>query len=420
VLRAGHVIVLGVLTLLTIGVLMVNSASMSLKPGEAMAGRDSILLSRSALYMGCALVAMALCAFGPVRRVMSWVANGAWRVPGGRTDGLWLLAIGTLGMVGLLLLVYVPGLASPQKGAHRWIAVPGLGDTTFQPSEFAKWGMLALLAVVMIRRSRWMGTIGMGLAPFVLAMGAVLAVIAQEDLGTAVLMACAMGIMLVGSGVKMLHLGALAPLAIAGGAIAVAMKPYRWRRLTTFADPYADVEGAGFHVVQSMVTISGGGPAGRGLGHGLQKFGYLPEDTTDFLLSVICEEMGLAGASIIVLAICAILLAGLKIMQREPEPVMKLFALGALATFGMQAIINIAVVTGWAPTKGIPLPLVSSGGSGWLMTSAALGVLVGMDRASARREARERTGDWRSGDEPDDSGDELDERPLTPARLVRG
>jgi hypothetical protein len=152
------------------------------------------------------------------------------------------------------------------------------------------------------------------------------------------------------------------------------------QRLVTFLNPYADPEGAGYHMIQSMVAVANGEVAGRGLGHGLQKFGYLPEDRTDFLFAIICEELGVAGALVVVALYGGMLWSCWTIIRREQAAILKLLALGVVATVGIQALINLAVVTGLGPTKGIALPLLSSGGTGWILTAASLGLIVAMDR----------------------------------------
>jgi cell division protein FtsW len=177
------------------------------------------------------------------------------------------------------------------------------------------------------------------------------------------------------------------PPAAAGFVALVIASPYRLTRIETFFNPYLQPQKAGYHMIQSMLAISGGEGPGRGLGYGLQKFGYLPEDTTDFLFPVICEELGVAGAAVVIGLYVLLLWAGLSIVRREGTLVLKLVGTGVLATVGLQALINLVVVTGLGPTKGIALPLISSGGTGWIMTAASLGLLVAMDSRHAQEEA---------------------------------
>jgi cell division protein FtsW len=160
-------------------------------------------------------------------------------------------------------------------------------------------------------------------------------------------------------------------------------------------DPWADPQGAGYHTIQSLSAIAGGGFWGRGIGNSLQKFGYLPEDTTDFVFAIICEELGVMGAMFVIALFAVLLLCGLSIVMRGARlreadaivpPFSRLLGTGILLTIGMQVLINLLVVTALAPTKGIALPFISSGGSGWVTTGLAIGLLVSIERSAMRRE----------------------------------
>lgn len=366
--RAGETVVLCVLTLLCIGVVMVSSAGMNVGAAEAVTFQ-SIVLSRSAVYMLLALIAMFVVSMLPWRAIAQSALEKKWV--------LWLIPV----ILGALALVYVPGIAHQAKGSSRWIRlpVPGL-ELTMQPSEIAKWGMIVLAAWYATRRADRLHRFRTGLLPALALAGVMTAIVIKEDLGTGFLILCMVTVVLIGAGARVWHFLAMAPIAAAGLALAVWLEPYRMRRLTTFMDPYLDPEGAGYHVIQSTVAIANGHGAGRGLGFGLQKFGYLPEDRTDFLFAVICEETGIVGATIVASLYILLLVAGWRIVSRETHPMLKLMGLGVLATVGLQTVINLLVVTGLAPTKGIALPLLSSGGTGWILTAASLGVLVAMDR----------------------------------------
>src|SRR5690606_10904877 len=174
--------------------------------------------------------------------------------------------------------------------------------------------------------------------------------------------------------------------AAAGITLAILTSPYRMRRITAFLDPWADPAGDGYHMLQSLAAIAGGEGTGRGLGHGLQKYGYLPEDTNDFLFAIICEEMGIAGALLVAVLFCGLVWSAIAIIRREPSRSLQLMALGIIATVSLQAVMNLVVVTGLGPTKGIALPMVSAGGTGWTLTAACLGLLLAMDRGQAERE----------------------------------
>jgi cell division protein FtsW len=280
-------------------------------------------------------------------------------------------------MVLLLLAVHLPVIGREVNGARRWI---DLGVTSFQPSELAKWGMPLVLAAYAARRAAVMGRFVPGLVVPMALVAVVCGLIVTEDLGTAVLIGMVAGVLLLAAGAKLWHAAVLAAPAALGLVAAVVSSPYRLDRVRAWWNPYQDPQGIGYHVIQSMATVAGGGPAGRGLGNGVQKFGYLPEDTTDFIFAVICEEMGLVGAMVVVSLLGGLLLCGWSIIRRTEDPFRRLLGLGILLTLGLQTLINMAVVTGIAPTKGIALPLVSAGGTGWVLTAFSLGLLVSIGR----------------------------------------
>ena len=339
------------------------------------------LASRSAIYAGLALLATLLVAMLPrdlldrvdaladARRPMAW------------------LGIATLCIVAVLVLVYIPGLEREAKGAKRWVEfpLPGIGDFSWQPSEIAKWSLPIVIAVFAAARGPSIGSLFSGLLPAGLAVGLVCGLIMIEDLGTAVLIAAVCGVVLLAAGIHWWHVGVLAVIALAGSVQAILANPYRIERITSFLDPWADPADSGYHMIQSLAAISGGELTGRGLGNGLHKLGYLPEDTTDFLFAIICEELGVLGAAGIVGMFGVLTWACIGVVRSERGAACQLIALGITATVSLQAIMNLAVVTGLGPTKGIALPLVSAGGTGWVLTGASLGLLIAMDRRQARR-----------------------------------
>jgi cell division protein FtsW len=259
------------------------------------------------------------------------------------------------------------------------VPLPGLGNTSIQPSEIVKWGAVILLAVYGASRAAQMKSFFRGLAPGLVAIGVVAAVIAYEDLGTGVLVMCVACILLLAAGARLWQFLMFVPPAAAGLVALIVTNPYRLTRIETFLNPYADPQGSGYHVIQSMLAVAGGEGFGRGLGYGLQKFGYLLEDTSDFIFGIICEELGIAGAAVVIFLYAVLLWSALTIVRQQRSMTLKLLGLGIFSTVGLQALINLAVVTGMAPTKGIALPLISSGGTGWILTAASLGLLIAMD-----------------------------------------
>jgi cell division protein FtsW len=388
-----------VVVLFTIGVVMVNSASVELRDdavaaldvsAEGTASGFSVTLEEilHGHYLTLALAAMVVLlgvSLMPVERLNS--GRGARSVP------FWIF----LGLLTALGLTFVPGVGQTFNGAARWVQ---LGPVGFQPSELAKWGMPVVIAAYAVRHRAVMGEWVRGL---VLPLGfasIVCGLIALEDLGTGVLIMLVVIGVLLAAGAKFWHTLTLLPVGLVAFAGLVLAEPYRVRRIVAFMDPYADPGGNGYHLIQSLAAIASGGPNGRGLGHSIQKFGYLPEINSDFIFAMVCEELGIFGAAFIVVVYIAILVIGLSILTSRGEPTVdstpaaphvppfsQLLGLGVLLTFGLQAAINIAVVTGLAPTKGIALPLVSHGGTGWLLTAAALGLVVSIDRSSHRRRA---------------------------------
>ncbi len=370
-MRPGHGLVLIVFALLTLGVVMVNSAGLTVDPQRAI-DLKQVLLGRPTVLALVALLMLLIGSRIPLHRL--YKARGfASPVP-------WIV----VGSLVLLVAVHVPGIGREVNGARRWIT---LGPIGFQPSEVAKWALIVVLAWYAAKRASAMGKLWRGFVPPMLLVGVVCALIVTEDLGTAVLIAMVAVIVLVAGGAKLWHAGLLVPPAVVAVGAALLASPYRLDRLRAFLDPYQDPQGIGYHMIQSMAAVAGGGLAGRGLGNGVQKFGYLPEDTTDFIFAVICEELGLIGAVVVISLYAGLLLCGLTIIRRAADAFSRLLGLGILATIGLQALINIAVVTGLVPTKGIALPLLSSGGTGWALTAFCVGLLVSMDRTNAAQVA---------------------------------
>lgn len=363
-LSAADVIVACALALLCIGVVMVNSSLMTVDPERSISWR-SVLGSDSARYMGLAVVAMLVCRALPIARWLGSPRIFRW------TPLLLPMSIGVLG------LVYLPSVGHSVNGSHRWVMIPGT-ETTFQPSEIAKWALPIFLVWLCVRSAHRLHRFWAGLVPALIPLGIVSAMVTLEDLGTGVLIAAAGSLVLLAGGARLKHFLWFAPIGAAGVVAAVAVQPYRLERVRTFLDPFQDPQGSGYHVVQSLVSVANGQGTGRGLGFGLQKFGYLPEDHTDFLFAVIAEELGLAGVIVVVSLYAVMLLAGLSVMRGQKSPAAKLLCVGILSTIGLQALMNMMVVTAMVPTKGIALPLLSSGGTGWIATAACLGLLASL------------------------------------------
>ncbi|MFM1882170.1 MAG: hypothetical protein RJA05_579 [Planctomycetota bacterium] len=398
-LRAGHGIALLALTLLLIGVVFVNSAEVTVAR-DTRTTLSAVLFDRHTIFaiasMGCLLLGMVL----PIERLAAW---SGWRSP-----LVWATGLSLLG----LLAVHVPGLGKEVNGASRWVS---LGPLTFQPSELAKWLMPIGLAWYIARTGERMQRFVPGFLLPMAIVGVVALGIAGEDLGTAVLVTGVAVIMLLAGGANLWNAVAFLPVGAAGFIALVFISPYRLKRIFSVLDPYSDPQGSCYHIIQSMGAISGGGVTGRGLGNSVQKFGYLPEGTTDFIYSIICEEMGLLGAVAVLLLYVGLVWCIVQVVssrvatdsRRTLDPMSRLLALGIGATVGLQAVINVVVVTGMAPTKGIALPLISRGGTGWMMTALCLGMVIAMDRRVARAEALAEGGGM-SSDRPSPEPQQVD------------
>ncbi|MEB2285908.1 MAG: putative lipid II flippase FtsW [Polyangiaceae bacterium UTPRO1] len=291
------------------------------------------------------------------------------------------LAYPALALVAVLLIaVLIPGVGIVRGGARRWI---GLGFINLQPSELAKIVAVLYLAHSMVRKGPRLATFALGVLPHVIVTGALAGLVAQEpDFGTAALLGITLFAMLFAGGVRWRHLLLpvlpIVPLA----AWAVASSPYRLRRVLVFLDPWQHSRDAGFQLVQSFLAFGSGGIFGAGLGESKQKMFYLPEAHTDFIFSVIGEELGLVGALVVVGLFAVLAVRGLRVALRHPTTFGQLVAFGTTTVLVLQAGINMAVVLGLLPTKGLALPFVSYGGSAMIGAMAALGVLIALSRES--------------------------------------
>lgn len=283
--------------------------------------------------------------------------------------------------VALLCLPLLPG-GVEVNGARRWVRVAGFG---FQPSEAAKLAVVIFLAHSLAKRGDRVASFGYGFLPNVLIPAVPLALILCEpDLGTSVLLAAVVFAMAYAGGVQARHLAIAAVPGILLTAALVVFAPWRLARVLAFLDPWKYARTAGFQLVQSLLAFGNGGVWGVGLGAGTQKLYYLPEAHTDFILSVWAEECGLVGVLCVLAAAALLVGRGFVIAARQTDPFRRLLATGISTWLGLQAGLNALVVTGCLPTKGLPFPFLSYGGSGLVVTLAATGILAGLHREGER------------------------------------
>jgi cell division protein FtsW len=282
-------------------------------------------------------------------------------------------------LLGLVVLMLVGVLFSaPINGTRRWFAVGGLG---IQPSELAKVACVFFTALMLERRMHRIDELSYSLLPIGLILGLVVALILlQPDFGTSISLALVVAVMVFAAGLHYRYFVGLALAALPAIYIVLVSAPYRRRRLLAFWDPWADPLGDGFQIIQSLVAVGTGGVFGRGLMAGVQKLFYLPEPHTDFIYAVISEELGLVGATAILICFCVIAWRGLRIAARAEDTFGSFVALGLTTMIAAQAFVNISVVLGLMPTKGIPLPLVSFGGSSLLINLLGMGVLLNISQ----------------------------------------
>lgn len=364
-LRHRDILTVCVLALLCLGIIMVQSAAMNVtgEVGWSWTERGA----KHALFAVFALIAFFT--VGHIDYVR--LRNSSRRIA--RQPIVWILAVAAFAC----LIVLIPKIGLEVNGARRWLP---LGFVQVQPSELAKWAVVIFLAWWLTDQPVDLDHFSRGFLVTLIPIGLICLLIVIQDFGTAALIGLCAVTMLIVSRVKWWHLAVVIPPALGAAMWFVMHKEYRWRRMTAFIDPWAAPQGEGYHMIQSLLSFSTGGITGRGLGNGIQKLGYLPEDTTDFIFAVICEELGLFGALLTVALYLGILFVAWQAMKQKRDSFGRMLAFGIAAMIGLQAMINIAVATVSVPTKGLSLPLVSAGGSGLVITCAALGLLFSITR----------------------------------------
>jgi cell division protein FtsW len=284
-----------------------------------------------------------------------------------------------LAIVAVLLVAVL--FMRPVNGTRRWFALGGLG---IQPSELAKIAAILFIAITLERRMHRVNEIQYSLLPIGIILGVLVGLILLEpDFGTAVTLVAVAGIMIFAAGVSYRYLIGAALLSLPALYVILVSADYRRRRLTAFLDPWADPLGDGFQIIQSLIAVGTGGVFGRGLMAGVQKLFYLPEPHTDFIYAVIGEELGLIGTTVVLACFCVIAWRGMRAAMLAPDSFGAFLALGLTLMIVVQAFINMSVVLGIMPTKGITLPLVSHGGSSLLINLLALGVLLNISQHAA-------------------------------------
>ena len=287
---------------------------------------------------------------------------------------LLLLAISAL----LLILVIIPGVGVSINGSRRWLNIGGL---SMQPSEFAKYAMVVFMAGALDRRSEALGSLFTGVAPLLMIPGVMfLLILEQPNLSTGgSILICALT-MLFAAGLKKRHMALLGVSGLCVGAFYAWSAPYRRERLLSFRDPFAKMSDEGYQLSQSLIALGSGGLFGMGLGQGRQKFAYLPYPESDFIFAIVGEDFGLLGCLTVIAMFAAFVFAGLRVSLNCRDRFGCLLGAGITSMIGLQAFINMGVVTGILPTTGLPLPFFSAGGTSVSMIMAAVGILLSISR----------------------------------------
>ncbi len=379
-----------------------------LVPDMWLFGAALVLVSIGVVMVYSASAILAADRFGDphyfLKRQLFWALlglGGLWAALAVDYRVLERVALPLLGVAALLLvLVLVPAFGQAINGTRRWLR---LGGVSFQPVELAKLAFVIYLARFLGRRGEAVqGFWGGAVPPAVIGGGLAALVLRQPDLGNSLTLLALAFTLLFLAGARPRHLLLLAAPALPLLAVAVYLAPYRWRRILAFLNPESDPRGSGFQIIQSFLAIGSGGLLGRGLGGSKQKLFYLPEPHTDFVFAVIAEELGLIGGVTVVALFMVLIWRGLRAGLRAPDRFGAYLALGLTTMLATEALVNLGVVTGSLPTKGLPLPFVSFGGSALFMTLLSTGILLNIsqhgtsDATSRRRASRSRAADARS------------------------
>ncbi len=343
-----------VLLLVGVGIVMIYSASSTLAMDRYQDGYH--FLKRQGAFAALGLVVLVCCRHFPYRlfRPLAYP--------------LMFLALG------LLVLVLVPGFGKTAGGATRWLH---LGTFSLQPSEAARFAITVFLAFSLSKKQETVDRFSIGFVPHALMLSLIgVPILMQPDFGSVVILTLITGTMMFVGGVPLTQLLAAGALVVPVGAFVALSAEYRVKRLMSFINPWDYPSTDGYQVIHSLMAFGSGGVEGRGIGKSLQKLYYLPEPHTDFIFSVIGEELGLIGVSVIVLLYGIILWRSCIIARSASEPFGSLLAVGLTAGLYFQVCINMGVSLGLLPTKGLTLPFLSYGGSSLLLNMAGVGILM--------------------------------------------
>jgi len=360
-----------VLSLMAVGTVFVFSAGANLSTDYNLQHFYSFTTLKQIIFFPLAVIVMYLAAHVDYHR-FALAGRSAFK-----SFSPYLLILS----ITLLILVLIPGIGVEKNYSRRWLAVHlGPAAISFQPSELAKWALVFFLAAFVDRFADTIKLYRKRFVPACLIAGVTVGLIVTQDFGTAAFIAMLTFAMLLIGRACWWHFLTPLPALAAGFCYVLFSSPHRINRLKAFFFPDMTDNPATYHATQSLIAISTGGIWGKGLGRGISKYGHLPEDTTDFIFAIISEEFGFVGALFVIAVFIALAVLGILVVRRCKDHFGRVLAAGIVFTITTQAAINIGVVTAVLPTKGIPLPFISAGGTSMLLTAAAVGVLLNIAR----------------------------------------
>lgn len=355
------------LALVSIGLVMVYSASAVMAQSQGLVPHHYLLRQMTGAVGGLVLLALVAQADYRRLRVLAWP-----------------LLLAVLLMLTVMVLPGTESLAPRVNGARRWLYLGGVG---LQPSELAKLVLIVWTAALVVKKQDRLRSLSRGLLPFLLVWGAVaLLILAQPNLSTAAIAVLLAALVAYAGGARPGHFLALGLLASPFVWTQVTGVGYRMDRVRAFLDPRADVADLGYQLNQSLIALGSGGALGRGFGRGQQKFGFLPEPHNDFILAMIGEEWGFAGVAVLVLLLVAFALVGYRVARGAADLFGFLLAVGVTNLIVVQGFLHAAVNLALVPPTGITLPFVSYGRSSMIVSLAAVGILISVARTSDRRD----------------------------------
>ncbi len=361
--RLDFILLFTVVALVGIGIVMVYSTSAIIAADRF--GDPYYFLKRQALYAAAGFVLMLVMMFFPYENLKRFAYP--------------ILIFSVL----LLIAVLIPGIGHRTGGAMRWLKIQSF---SFQPSEFAKLGLVVFLAYLLAKKEEKIRSFSFGFLPPVLLSGLVIALVMKEpDFGAAFFLAAMVFLLLFVGGARVIYMTGAFLIAVPVAYTFLMNVGYRYRRLMSFIRPWEDPKGTSFQIIQSFLSFGSGGLFGLGLGEGRQKLFFLPAPHTDFIFSVIGEELGLVGATVVVLLFFILTLRGIQIGLSLEDRFGVYLALGITLMISLQAAINMGVVLGLLPTKGLTLPFISYGGTSLIANLAGVGILFHLSTRVERR-----------------------------------